>query len=110
MLEFATLIREAICVANLVIVNILTKDFIKDQISVWYNSNPFAFESKKFKICRMKGALSVDRQKLLIRNRQARRIDGRIFFLTTTISTADTLSFPSPLLLSFVKCFDQRHD
>ena len=103
MLEFATLIKEAICVANLVIINTLAKDFIKDQILVWYSSNPFAFESEKFKICRMKGALSVDRLKLLIRNRQARRIDGRIFFLTTRISTADTFSFPSPLLLSFVK-------
>ena len=79
MLEFATLIKEAICVANLVIINTLAKDFIKDQILVWYNSNPFAFECEKFKICRIKGALSVDRLKLLIRNRQARRIDGRIF-------------------------------
>lgn len=30
MLKFETLIKEAICVANLVIVNILAKDFIKD--------------------------------------------------------------------------------
>lgn len=86
MLEFATLIKEAICIANLATVNTLTKGFIKDQISVWYNSNPFAFESKKFK-----GSLSVNRLKLLIRNRQARRI-GRIFFLTATVSTADILS------------------
>ena len=43
MLEFATLIKEAICVADLVIVNTLTKGLIKDQISVWYNST---FESR----------------------------------------------------------------
>ena len=96
MLEFATLIKEAICVANLVIINTLAKDFIKDQILVWYNSNPFAFECEKFKICRIEGALSVDRLKLLIRNRQARRIDGRIFFLTTTISTASHFLFRLP--------------
>jgi hypothetical protein len=86
-LEFATLIKEAICVANLVIVNTPTKGLIKDQFLVWYNSNPFTFESRGFK-----GSLSVNRLKLLIRNRQARRVDGRIFFLTATISTADILS------------------